>query len=415
MSKIKEIKSQTIINASNSYDLKGVEKSYARILLPSKQEIDICNLISVEIISYTKKKNPEAPDYFDLSELHNCLSIDNIPKCSNHVSEVLRESLFDWALKHCQERLGFIGEFFLDEKIYLRINPPYAQRDKGTSSQYTHKEHRLSKYNNYLPSAFWAHGPHKDSWYGHSLNSINFWLAINDLYEDNTMVLYPEQAYKPTKYNSNTMYASYSEWLGPPVAFSLSKGENLVFDPELLHSTRLNTSNQTRVVLTLRACKDEPYFAKSINHIAYDSWISSSSLNNGDYSAKKRGVFQEIIDTPQTADSDLSSKEKSKNLSIYLSFNEAEISENLEFAKSLEKDTIYMLNFKDASRLCLIKHDGEINIFSKRCPHLGAPLDKAFYDKEKDSIICPAHGASLGLHNSSIKNDLCIHRKVFNL
>ena len=114
------------------------------------------------------------------------------------------------------------------------------------------------------------------------------------------MTLYPEHAYKDTAYDPESMYASYSENLGKNITLEMNVGENFIFDPELLHSTRINTSDETRIVLTLRLSDKEPLFSKDINHDIYDMWVSSTSVENGDLQSKKVGKKVSINDYAST-------------------------------------------------------------------------------------------------------------------
>ena len=183
-----ESKSDIIRDASGSLPLEGVPPSLACVLAPSNHEHLVTSKIKTTIIEFTRTHNADAPDTFDLSDLHLFLPPDLVDSCSQYVSRKLSKFLFNWAFQYINSRLSkhLNGPFYIDKEIYIRINLPYNLHHKGTSSKTTHPNHRLSSYNNYLPKAFWAHGPHKDSWYGHSLNALNFWMAVNDL---NTLIL----------------------------------------------------------------------------------------------------------------------------------------------------------------------------------------------------------------------------------
>lgn len=392
---IRNRKAKVLLRSLNNKPLNGIDPSLATVLIPKEDDLNICNIVSEEIIKFTKKNNPNVPNNLDLKEIHNYLDLNEIDNCSKYVRENLKKTLFDWSISYAEKRLGFNGNFYIDNEIYIRINFPYNTRFSAESSKRTHPNHRLAAYNRYLPKGLWAHGPHKDSWYGHSLNALNFWMAINELNEQNTMILYPEHAYQPTVYDSSTMYASYEEDLGRPIKFKLNKGENLLFDPELLHSTRINTSNQTRVVLTLRLCELTPQFAKDINHDTYDNWISSESIRKSKYIGKKISEYINISDIS------LDKKhQKSAQKTYCLSLNSPfkKVSENIDFFSDMKLNIVYKIIFSDEVKLC-IKNPEKLTFFNEKCPHLGAPLEKCFYDSKEDSITCPAHGMAFSTKN----------------
>ena len=185
--------------------------------------------------------------------------------------------------------------------MYVRINYPFDIASEGMRSDVSDPNHRLTRYNRGRPRQTWGHGPHKDSWYGHSHTAINLWFSVCGTNEQATMTIYPEHAYRATAFNEESMYASYSENLGVNIPLTLKRGENFIFDPELLHSTRVNTSNETRIVLTLRLSESEPAFSDQINHDIYNHWLRADDIDRGSLDAKELGYLLKIDDYPETS------------------------------------------------------------------------------------------------------------------
>ena len=394
LTSLREKKSSIIKNAINSIKLNGLDPTLGKILNPSKEDLLLIKLIEKEIKEYVSNKNKDilASEDFALSKLHLYLKTDYVEDCVKSVTNTLQKDLLIWAKKYCQERLGFVGDFFIDKEVYVRINFPYKTAVKGKRSAITHPDHRLTSYNLGLPKAAWAHGPHKDSWYGHSHTAINFWMSVCGTNRNSTMVLFPEKAYVETDFNPSTMYAEYSENIGKPLEFELEKGQNFLFDPELLHSTRLNTSNSTRIVITVRVSQDTPLFSKDIAHDVYDKWIPTSNIDNRDFLYVNVG--KRIIDPTSV-------KTKGDNQSIKVikfPFKFQTLNTSNPDIPFLEEFIKYKLIFSDKT-LIAYKVNETIYLIPTLCPHVKAPLEYGFFSESDLTLTCPAHGVKYKLNN----------------
>lgn len=395
-------KSSIISSAVNRSPVAGVPQTLATILEPTEKDLILAKRVSEEIISYTRQHNESAPIAFELSRLHLYLHPDRVEECTRYVNSKLKTYIYKWAHTYIAERLGACKEFFIDREVYIRINFPYSTRHAGTSSRVTHPDHRLSSYNHFLPKAYWTHGPHKDSWYGHSLNALNFWMALTDLNIDNTMILYPEVAYQCLSFDSKTMYAAHGQDLGNPVEFTLERGQNLLFDPEILHSTRLNTSEDTRVVLTLRTCLNRPQFASSINHSTYDMWVSSGSIEAGRFDPIQVSSYIDTSDIDYIKDNLQIRKECAEYLQKDYAYTD--IGRNLDDFRDLRAGVLYTTSFCDVTRI-LIRNEDKLFSLPQLCPHLKAPLSSSKYCPKSQSVLCQGHGLRFRLDSDSSSTD----------
>lgn len=116
------------------------------------------------------------------------------------------------------------------------------------------------------------HGPHRDSWYDTSLNSMNIWAAITDVSKENGMLIYHEAYDKEINHKGVKVIQDKS--FGKPETFELSAGSAILFNSHELHSTVLNTTKYTRVSITFRFSIEPPDFSNLIEGqrpIYYDS------------------------------------------------------------------------------------------------------------------------------------------------
>ena len=389
-------KEQTILNIKDGVEVRDIPKHLAQKTLADCSDENIRKLVedSIREFACANIQDGVSNKNFSLEDLHKVLSVDLIPKCQDHVNRKLQMDMMKWAYHIGVERLGFRGNFYIDKEIYLRINYPFEVASLGVKSSVTNPDHRLTKYNKGRPRATWGHGPHKDSWYGHSHSAINLWFSVCGTNEQATMTMFPDHAYSDTAYDPESMYASYSENLGKHVKLELSKGENFIFDPELLHSTRVNTSNQTRIVLTLRTSESEPLFSSTINHDVYDQWLTSDSILEGKLNPKKVGKKVEIGDYPSTT-TDVSHYKHKINQPI--NFDSTKLNRD-DFA--VKDGVVFELICSDKECLGLF-FEGRLHRFSKYCPHVGAPMLGGYFTPESLTLKCPAHGAEFCLKDGS--------------
>ena len=188
---------------------------------------------------------------------------------------------------------------------------------------------------------------------------------------------------QPLTQNQCTRVTQSDLDLMPPL--KLERGENFIFDPELLHSTRLNTSDQTRVVLTLRLAESEPIFSDQIKHDIYDYWVMSDDIENGVFDAKKVGYLTEIGDYPETY------SDQPKYVYEINSARDLSVASLKREDFEVADDVIFEIVGGDID--CLgVWSKGFLYKFGKHCPHVSAPLIGGYFDVNTLSVKCPAHG-----------------------
>lgn len=235
-----------------------------------------------------------------IQHLHEVMDAKDFSPLRDQVLERLREPLFAMAVAVGREFLGWEGDFYVDDYLVLRINFPYEFARQSSSSTENPGTGRLSpsvrsaynarkvidphydpkSYQGGNPPAAWAHGPHRDSWTGHSKGGRNIWLAIGDVPAEAGMVLYPETCDDDLRCDPRTLYLKPGCPLPKPTFQPLKAGEMLVFDPEVLHGTRLNTTNSTRVAISLRLNAAKPTFDPSCFY-AREFWRLASEIEQG--------------------------------------------------------------------------------------------------------------------------------------
>ncbi|MFD3658822.1 phytanoyl-CoA dioxygenase family protein [Streptomyces sp. NPDC058620] len=112
-------------------------------------------------------------------------------------------------------------------------------------------------------------GPHVDSWFNTTLNSVNLWIALGRVRPGNGLLVYPEL------YRAPVRRAGYEvapdQHLGTPVRFTLDPGDILLFSGDHVHASETNTTDETRFVLTRRISVAAPkYSPEGTGWVPYD-------------------------------------------------------------------------------------------------------------------------------------------------
>lgn len=235
-----------------------------------------------------------------VQHLHDVIDAREVTPLRDRVLEALRTPLLEMAVAVGRHVLGWTGDFYVDDYLILRVNFPFEiarESDRGAenpgvgrlsaSVRDLFKQRKTidpvydpRTYHRGLPPAAWAHGPHCDSWAGHSRDGRNVWWAIGPVPADAGMVLYPELAGLDLPSDPRTLYLKPGVALPPPTALPLEAGEMLVFDPEVLHGTHLNTTDDTRVAVSMRLNASRPVFDPGCFY-AREFWRRAADIEAG--------------------------------------------------------------------------------------------------------------------------------------
>ncbi|MEM7675701.1 MAG: Rieske 2Fe-2S domain-containing protein [Myxococcota bacterium] len=183
--------------------------------------------------------------------------------------------------------------------------------------------------------------------------------------------------------------------LGRPHWVDMKAGDALIFHSNHLHSSQLNYSQTTRVVLTNRVCLDEPIYPDLGKPHRYFHSAAFPAADDFDGLFAAPGFVGDATSvappqTPEPAtqakiDAELAARRAAGREFL---FDPAELSMS-DAQQRLSEGQIIALDAKT----CIARIDGEDYEFPRRCPHEAADLAKGFVENGK--IVCPFHGARL--------------------
>tara|TARA_R110001583_G_scaffold59071_6_gene175784 strand:+ start:1276 stop:2613 length:1338 start_codon:yes stop_codon:yes gene_type:complete len=294
------------------------------------------------------------------------------------------------------ESLGVKQDFYVHDASLIRLMMPY---DVMKSKQKEFQKH-LGKLT--------LHGPHHDHYQNVPINAINTWTAVGRVDSDNGMLIFPDVWGKNLPLENGEIRPD--QHLGRPITLDMNPGDILIFHSNHMHASRINSTNETRVVLTNRICLDKPEYPDAARPQKY--FLSSAFPADLDLSA----IF--------SLKGFVGDKRKHLKTGLSKAVHKIATKVGLDFVKypvetstaiSLEPIAITQLDEQLSEgqiavvddKTCATKVDGKVISFGRKCPHQGADLALGFIENGK--VFCPHHGLTLCLKTgeascSSIKS-----------
>lgn len=347
-----------------------------------------------------------------LTHLHECLPAEQIGALRDHAMPRIRPDLFALTCGIARNVLRLTGEFFVDDYTILRINYPYAVAMRsplqaenpgiGRVSDFARRTAAATKnvdpvynpraYHRNEPPPAWAHGPHLDTWTGHSRHGINLWWAVDSVLEENSMIFYPELFGRPLAADPRSLYLAAGFPLPKPRKMAMSPGEMLVFNPEMLHGTHLNTTAFTRLAVSTRINPYRPRFSPSCFY-AREFWHSSANLESGAFEAVIRFVREENFEAANDAPPPPAEPVRHPQATLPAPL------ETDRWSAICRSEEIpaggKLLVEAGGSRIAILRTADGVHAVDAACPHLGIGMLDGFHDER--AIYCPAHGVAFDL------------------
>ena len=252
-----------------------------------------------------------------LENIHNHFSVDLVPFLQFGLQSVFRNKLYKQICGTIEKKYSIKNNFYVDKTLNFRVVYPYHIAKKSILSRAVYRCLNLQNYHDAknelkkaviksktyemdrsdltklkyfgkLPVPCYQHGPHRDTWFGHSYNGFNLWWGITKVSELNGMMLFRKIYNFNLNHVSQPAYVKDEYDLGKSIVPKLKKGELLLFDPEILHATRLNTSNKTRVVFSGRVDFTKPKFYKNAKDTKEPFWLNSSDIKDNNFDGAKK-------------------------------------------------------------------------------------------------------------------------------
>ena len=290
----------------------------------------------------------------------------------------------------------------LKRKVYRLLNLKNLTNPETEilNAQKNQNKYKLTKadinklrYFKNLPYPSCGHGPHRDTWFGHTFDSLNLWWSIAGVNTKTGMTIYPDVNNYELGHIFDPSYVLPNQYLGKPKTIGLKDGNLLIFDPEILHATKLNTSNQTRIVFSGRINRIKPSFYNRKGAPEFAHWLLSEDVEKDQFN-KTHYFFRKDNSIVKPKRQKLN-KTKWLEIKINKQFkNQSKF--KLIKKTALNKKKFYKIKFKNVT-LCMFFLKNDVRIFNIKCPHLQADLSDGYFNK--NHVICPGHQLTFNLRN----------------
>ncbi len=311
-------------------------------------------------------------------QIHQHVGIDRIEKIYARIRSDLAGKM-PAIMARMFRLFGAEDPFYIHDASLIRMMVPY---DVMKSKPREGKKH-LGKLT--------LHGPHHDHYQNVPVNAINAWIAVGRVDHNNGMFIYPEIWGKNLPQGDGAVRDD--QYLGHPISVELDPGDALIFHSHHMHASRLNTTDETRVVLTNRVCLEKPRYPdlthpqKYYRSSAFPADLDGSNvfLVDGFVGDSKKylktGLRRLLYQTAGKLGVDGRNLPKETSSTKHVSLASRE-----DAFTQLTEGEIAVLDEKT----CMARVGGEIVAFRRRCPHEGADLALGFIDDGQ--IVCPYHG-----------------------
>ncbi|MCK0104310.1 Rieske 2Fe-2S domain-containing protein [Pseudohalocynthiibacter sp. F2068] len=432
--------SHIVHTADPEIDLSSIINNAQHYLLNDhamKEEI-MAKLRAEFLIGVEKYHGPEARAGVErdgLKMVHKHFPVEKVRLLEFHLRETLRDDLYYWSYKVGAETLGIPNEFFVDHLIVIRIHyphlvarkaraediaaPPYAYTERmrllqaalrnpkmlayaGSRAIAKKLDERRKKkshaydakaYHGNLATPARAHGAHVDTWYGHSYDGINLWLSIDGVNEGNTVILYPGMWGQEVHFDPVSMYLKEGQATPRPLKYAMEPGQLLVLNPEMLHGTQVNISDETRVALTTRLNPHEPRFAKEAPfHFEY--WYSSKDLADKRWGKMSAFPHKEFQGDPSWTSREPYKHKDTEKLTLNFALEKDADPVDICSVDDLKPGHRLGVDFTNAKVMIWRTKDG-LRAYHRSCPHMGIDTIDGFQDGKE--VFCPGHGMSFSV------------------
>ena len=354
------------------------------------------------------------------NKIHHDFPVDYLPFLNHLLKKKTEKLVYKFIANTAHDDLKLKKPFYIDKILNYRIIYPFRlvkkskltrsvfrlldlnnfrnvvdELKKAINNQSSYKLEETDKckidYFGKLPVPCYGHSPHRDTWFGHSYGAINLWWGVAGVTKRTGLLLYPKVNAFHLEHTTNPSYVKDGYKLGKITSISLNDGELLVFDPELLHGTKLNNSDDTRIVFSGRLNPKKPKFYKDTMAAEYPFWLRSDDIRNGNYNKVFKFYRKHSLSNPP--------KRKLLKKEVFIKINmNKKILPNKKYTifnfNKIKREKIFKIFFKN-SEITVVNNNKKLFAFNSQCPHLKYDLSLGHVEGAK--ITCPGHALNFNL------------------
>ena len=427
-------------NATKNYKiLKNYKYKKEFLSISRKALFDSIKEISSENLALKIRKK-------GFNKMHHYFPVDYEPFLNFLLKKKTAKQIYKFIARTGHGSLKIKKKFYIDKNINYRVHFPFQIAKKSRISRSVYRLLNLNNYKNpeyeiknsiknsgnykldendkskinyfgKVPQSCYVHSPHRDTWFGHTFGAINLWCSVAGVTKRTGLLLYPEVNNYHLNHSINPSYVEDGYNLGKIKISSLNDGDLIAFNSEILHGTRLNNSDDTRIVISGRINPEKPKFYKDTMAAEYPHWFRSDDILENNFN--KTFTFYRKNNLADSKKEKLLKKEDLPYIKI-----EEKLLPNKKFqfnySKNIKNQKIFKLRFKNRD-LTVVKKNNKFFVFNSLCPHL--KYDLSFGHLKNVTITCPGHGLKFDISKGSSecklfrlkKYKIKLEKKLFNL
>ena len=243
------------------------------------------------------------------------------------------------------------------------------------------------------------HGPHRDSWLHCPTNCMNLWTAVGPVVVGNGLSIFPE-VYGEDLHCDTAGEVLPGRPLGQAQNFVLEPGDVLVFHGNHLHASELNSTAQTRHIVSFRITMGRPQFALAHNHSYLHGPMTTGPLRplaalpaELTWSRLRHVVTEALL---RLSAGYLDVRPKRPIPPAPAEADQAPAPDLVIRDDDLPLNAVRSVS----SRICVAKlEDGTVRAFARRCPHRGGDLSNGTL--RGSDIVCPLHNLPIDVESGA--------------
>jgi len=321
-----------------------------------------------------------------LEKIHTVVDAADIPAVADAVYDIITQHSLGFLKAFIRETFGETRNFYFERKPNVRFHIPY---DIAASQTKNFKQFAKRRGDGKIT----PHNPHRDSWVDCPANLINVWVAVGPVNTGNGLTIYPESYRSDIKHTGP--YISADQNPGPALTFDMAPGDVLLFHGDQVHGSEINTTDNTRHVISFRITFKKPLYTHGhYHHYAYSALAGGPldvfaevpqnlALSYFDY--RTRLVFRKLGEL-------VTGRKPDGKPALQRTGGDAAVEgDKLSLPLAgIEPGQIRALSAK----ICLARmENGDFRAFSRYCPHQGSDLSLGVI--RNGELMCPWHNLPL--------------------
>ena len=335
--------------------------------------------------------------------IHEVVTLDQLAEMTDAVYRQFADIAQEFLERYVPGVFGIHDPFYYERPPNVRFHYPFdltlAHRKQLADFAKSHGQGKLS-----------AHAPHRDHWLDCPENAVNCWIALGPVKEGNGLSIFNDNYAKELEYEEDGNLKSGTP-LSPPTNFALEPGDAVIFHASHVHASELNSTDQTRYVVSFRLTFGKPRFPEGHHHEYVHSGLAGAGgvkrllasvpayLQKSYAVDRAHRVARKLSGGPSALTTRNVGPGGGKGAAANAEVRDEKLATKGEVSFPLDEIPVGEVR-AIASDACVARlAENKFAAFSRHCLHQGADLSCGFLRAEK--LHCPWHNLTFDLETGA--------------